>query len=285
MKNNETTTFAELAALKPADLFAQGATIPKYNKAIARAQDTFKNSLHVSAKIVAALKRLYTAQQNAKGVSPDLPFSSKKANKIGFFEQNCKGELPPRVEAIAALFNQLVLTMDGNGKPFLAEEFFDNAKIDWLEKANAIISAAIKEHSETDLSALLAKSEAGANDVLDTINALSGKPFQIGDTAGTLKEIRKRQKGTLAASGAEPETQPLSLMVAVTFIKAQFTAAADASRERQIELALALFEMEDAWANNDMTENRRHELDQQIQHARENGISPQIEIKREMVAP
>jgi hypothetical protein len=280
---NDKPTFAELTALPPAELFALGSAIPKYNKAIVKAEETFENSLHVSAKTVAALKRLYTEQQNAKLIAPDLAFSSKKANKAGFFQQNCKGELPGRVDALSALFNQLVLTLDANGKPLLAEEFFDGAKVDWLEKANAIVSAAAKKHGDP--------AWKGCDDVLDTINALSGKPFLIGETAATLKEIRKRQKDTEAKTGAgegaegedaenakSKETVPLTLEVAVAFIKAQFSAAADVPKDRQVELCVALYEMNDAWGNNDMTENRHNELDNQIRHAREHGINPQIEV-------
>ena len=173
------------------------------------------------------------------------------------------------MEALASLFNALVET------GLLKEEHFDSAKVDWLEKANAIISAAQKKHGED---------WKGCDDVLDVINALSTP----GDALATLKEIRERQKAETGekgepgetAEGESRESAPLTLGVAVEFIKALFANAASAPRDRQIELCAALFEVNDAWAENDLTENRRNELDKQVQEARENGIAPGIQITR-----
>jgi hypothetical protein len=279
-----TLTFAELESLAPADLYAQGATIPKQNKAISKAQETFVGSLHVYAKVVAALKRLYIKLQNEKAISGDLPFSSSKKEKVGFFEQNCKGELPGRVESLAGLFNSLVLTLDGNGKPLLAEEFFDACKLDWLEKANAIVNQAMKEHSDPDWKT--------CDDVLDTINALSGKPHLLGDTAGSLKEIREgMKKNAKTGDGEESEdgetaqandtsVAKLTLDVATAHICALFMDAGNQPKEKQAALCAALFKINDAWANNDVSEHRRAELDKQVQFAMDNNMDPAIEVKR-----
>ena len=80
------------------------------------------------------------------------------------------------------------------------------------------------------------------------------------------------------------ETTPLTLGVAVEFIKAAFGAAAAANKDRQVELCNALFEMNDAWANNDLTNNRREALDKQVMEAKDAGIDAGIEIIRAPVA-
>lgn len=276
-------SFTELESLSPADLFAEGASIPRTDKAVEKAKQAQISNLHKFGKVVAALKRLHIRQIYEKQISPGLPFSSKKKDKPGFFELNCKGSLPPRVEAIAALFNTLCLTNDANGKPLLPESFYDAAKVDWLEKANAILSRAMKDAGESDLVKLMAKGGEPADAVLDTINALAGKPFKPGDTAGTLKEIKARQTGKAedeTEDGEESHAVPLTLGRAVEFIKAAFAAAATASKDSQVELCVALYEIEEAWAQNDLTENRRNDLDKQVQAAMASGIAPTIQITR-----
>ena len=262
-KNNEITlTFSELVKLAPAELFAHAKDTIKTAKAVETAKGKFTENLKFYAKVVAAMKRRCQSQINAKAIPADTTFKK-------YFEQNAGGVCPGRVEALASLFNALVET------GLLKEEHFDSAKVDWLEKANAIISAAQKTHGED---------WTGCDDVLDVINALSTP----GDALATLKEIRERQKAETGdkgepgetAEGESRESAPLTLGVAVEFIKALFANAAAVPRDRQIELCAALFDVNDAWAGNDLSENRRGELDKQVQEARENGIAPGIQITR-----
>ena len=278
MKKTETVVALEaLFVLPPEQLFEAGAMIPKSEAAVQKAKDTQVKNLKRDAKVVATLKRYYTAEQNAGRISGDMPFSSKKKDELGFFEMNCKGILPGRVEALAALLNRLVLTNGADGKPLLDEKFFDSAKVDWLEKANAILSHAMDEHGDPAWKT--------CDDVVHTINALAGQPFNIGDTKGTLEEIRAEQKekaGDKTGDGdeetAKVEATPLTLGVALEFIKAAFMAAGDAKQDRQLELCVALYEINDSWANNDLTENRRNELDKQIGDALAAGVAPTIKI-------
>jgi hypothetical protein len=258
-------TFAEIEKMNPSDLFGQGSTIPKLNTAIASARDKFKNSLHFGAKVVAALKRLYIARLNAKQIPQDVPFSSKKAGKGGFFEQNCGGLLPGRVEALAALFNSLVLTFDVNGKPLLTEKNFDAAKVDWLEKANAIVSHAQEK---------LGENWKGCDDVLDTLNALSNP----GDPAKTLKEIRKRQKGETAVEGGDAPV--LTIGMAVEYLKAAVKSASQMPAEIAANLFKSTVEISDEWANSGIPTDTLNQWSDNIN----NGIAPELEIVREPVA-
>ena len=255
-------TFVELTKLKAGELYAFAKDCVKLTKAVTTAKDKFTENLKFSGKVVAAMKRRYTEMVNSKGIPADTSFKK-------YFEQNAGGVCPARVETLASLFNALVET------GLLKEAHFDSAAVDWLEKANAIISAARKTHGDE---------WKGCDDVLDTINALSTP----GDALKTLKDIRKRQKESekpVAGDGtAAVETTPLTLGVAVEFIKAAFGAAAAANKDRQVELCNALFEMNDAWANNDLTNNRREALDKQVMEAKDAGIDAGIEIIRAPVA-
>src|ERR1700739_4159765 len=118
-------TFAELTAMKAADLFQQAKAAVKIGKAVETAKDKFTEVLQFSAKVVAAMKRYYTAQINERAIPADTAFKK-------YFEQNAGGSCPGRVEALAALFNSLCLTFGQDGKPLLTEEIFDGAAVDWL---------------------------------------------------------------------------------------------------------------------------------------------------------
>ena len=267
-KNEVKLTFAQLVELGAGELIAYAKDTIKTVKAIETAKGKFTENLKFSAKVVAAMKRRYTQLINGKDLPGDTSFKK-------YFEDNAGGVCPGRIEALASLFNALVET------GLLKEEHFDAAKVDWLEKANAIVSAARKVKGDE---------WKGCDDVLDVLNALSTP----GDALTKLKEVRERQKnaengvtgeGDENADGKARETTLLTFGVAVEFIKAQFAAAAASSKDRQIELCAGLYELNDAWAENDLTENRRNELDNQIQHAREHGIAPGIEIKNGELAP
>ena len=104
-----------------------------------------------------------------------------------FFADNCGGELPGRLETLAAFFNTMCLVEDGNGKPLLAETCYDAASVNSLEIANKVVSRAKELHRDN---------WRGCDDTLDVINALSTP----GDATTKLKEIRKLlddyEKGT-----------------------------------------------------------------------------------------
>ncbi len=82
------------------------------------------------------------------------------------------------------MFNALVPTLDASGKPLPSKEHFDGAAVDWLETANAIVKAAMKEHGDAWKT---------CDDVLDLVNTLS----QPGDALKRIKEIREGRKGQL----------------------------------------------------------------------------------------
>src|ERR1043166_1543741 len=132
-------TFAELASLPIGDLATHLKKIVCGDKDIEKARDAFSAALQFNAKCVAALKRAYVERLNKREIPPDTTFKK-------YFEQNAGGALPGRVEAVAGLFNALVLTPDASGKPLFSEEHFDGAAGDWLEKAHAIVKATMKEH-------------------------------------------------------------------------------------------------------------------------------------------
>ena len=260
MKVEQKLTFTELTKLAAADLFDHAKGIAKLSKSVTSATEKFKENLKFSAKVVAAMKRHYTKQVADRAIPADTAFKK-------YFEQHAGGVVPGRVEALAALFNSLVET------GLLKEEHYDCAATDWLEKANAIVAGARATHKDDWKT---------CDDVLDVINALS-KP---GDALKVLKDIRKRQKeaediaaGKVAAGETTArETTPLTLDVAVAFITASFMAAGDAEKSRQAQLCGALFKINDAWANNDLTDNRRAELDNQVQYNLDHNLAPEMEV-------
>ena len=107
-----------------------------------------------------------------------------------FYAQNCGGDLPGRLETLAAFFNSLCLVEDGKGNPLLSENCYDAASVNSLEIANQCISQAKAKQGDH---------WRGGDDTLDVINALS----VAAPGAAKLKEIRKRQNGVLAKSGDE----------------------------------------------------------------------------------
>ena len=198
-------TFADLAKKPLGELTPFVADSVKTYGAINTAKEKFTGMLQFVAMVVAALERIYTERLNKHEVPANTSFKE-------FLKQNAGGEVPGRVLALANLFNVLCLTFGKDGKPMLSEEFFVNAKVDWLEKANAIIAAERKAHPDNWM---------GSDNVLDVINALS-KP---GDAGKTLKEIRKRQKGEPAES-AETETGETAAVVLTTGRAIEFLIAA-----------------------------------------------------------
>ena len=135
------------------------------------------------AKIVAALKRDHARFKDEKAIPADQTFKQ-------FYAQNCGGELPGRMETLAAFFNSMCLVEDGKGNPLLSETCYDAASVNSLEIANKCISHAKEKQGDN---------WRGCDDTLDVINALSTP----GDATAKLKEIRKRQNGAKEKSGDE----------------------------------------------------------------------------------
>jgi hypothetical protein len=250
-------TFAELASMPLGDLATHLKKIVRVDSAIAKAKEAFTSSLQFNAKCVAALKRAYVERLNKREIPPDTTFKK-------YFEQNAGGNLPGRVEALAALFNALVLTLDANGKPMLSEEHFDSAAVDWLEKANAIIKHAQKHHGEA---------WKGSDDVLDVVNALS-KP---GDALKKLKEIRKRQMGTKDTE-ENGETVALTVGRCIEFLKAAIKDASKLPEKDAYTLFCDTIKLGDAWEESGYSEVTLNAWMEKFEKAVKSGVNPNIEI-------
>jgi hypothetical protein len=250
-------TFAELASMPLGDLATHLKKIVRVDSAIAKAKEAFTSSLQFNAKCVAALKRAYVERLNKREIPPDTTFKK-------YFEQNAGGNLPGRVEALAALFNALVLTFDANGKPMLSEEHFDSAAVDWLEKANAIVKHAMKQNGEA---------WKGSDDVLDVLNALS-KP---GDALKKLKEIRKRQMG---AKDTDETGEAVALTVGrcIEFLKAAIKDASKLPEKDAYTLFCDTIKLGDAWEESGYSEVTLNAWMEKFEKAVKSGVNPNIEI-------
>jgi hypothetical protein len=258
-------TFAELDTMDTAAQIEYSKTIVSTTKAVDKARTKFTEKLQFFAKVVSALKSRYTTRLNARDIPDGTTFKK-------YFEQNAGGALPGRVEALASVFSSLVLTLDKSGKPLLSEENFDLAAVDWLEKANAIVSAAQKKHGDD---------WKMCDDVLDTINALS-KP---GEAGKKLKEIRERQKSAKnageAGEGEDGETAgttrvvPLTVGRCVEFLKAAILGAKTMPEESARALFCDVCDLADIWETSGISEDQLNAWAKQ--HA--DGIAGHIELK------
>jgi hypothetical protein len=231
--------------------------IVSVDQAVAKARDVFTSSLQFHAKCVAALKRAYVDRLNKREIPPDTTFKT-------YFEQNAGGPLPGRVESLASLFNALVLTLDANGKPLLSEECFDAAAVDWLEKANAIVKHAQKQHGDAWKT---------SDDVLDVVNALS-KP---GDALKKIKEIRQRQKGT-GETDSEESAVSLTVGRAIEFLKAAIRDAGKLSEKDGYGLFCDTIRLGDTWADSGVSDSTLNEWMDKYEKAAKKGINPKIEL-------
>jgi hypothetical protein len=228
--------FAALEKLAPADLFTHAKSVVKLGSDVEKAKSAFTEDLKFSAKVAAAMKRLYVQRLNKREIPADTAFKK-------FWEQNAGDALPGRVEAVASLFNAMVLTVDANGNPLISEETFDAAAVDWLEKANAIVKDAMKKHGDNWKT---------CDEVLDVINALS-KP---GDAGKKLKEIRKRQKGGKADSESETAQAPiLTVGMAVEFLISTIKGAGKWPEEQGAALFADTVRITDAWAESGLSDD------------------------------
>ena len=185
VETKKLTLIAEMVALTLVELAKLGKTIVKMTEKIVQSRDEERKERKVHAKIVAELKRRHAKQVNAGDVPADYSFAK-------FFERETGGKCPGRTQSLAGLFNSLVLLDGPDGKPLISESIYDGAALDWLEKANAIVNAAIKQHGEAWKS---------CDEVKRAIAALSSP----GDAAETLDAIRKEQKGTETTDGESAE--------------------------------------------------------------------------------
>jgi len=259
-------TFAEFAAMTVADLAVYCKKIVRVDQAIVKARDAFTKGLKQNAKAVAALKRAHAAKRDTGEIPGDWDFKK-------YFKNVAGGDLPGRVEAMAALFNSLVLTLDANQKPLLPEEYFDAAKDDWLEKANAVIKAAQKQYGDPAWKT--------CDDVLDVINALS-KP---GDAAKKIKEIRARQKGEGDEESAE---QPLTVGRAVEFLKAAIknggNMLAAGKKDEVFDLYVETFRLTDHWIDSGIPDEILNKWTEQLESAEKNGHAPHLEVLKPAAA-
>jgi hypothetical protein len=257
-------TYADLVALTVADLANYCKKIVRVDVAITKAKDAFKKNLKLNAKVVAALKRAHAEKRDKREIPGDWTFKD-------YFKNVADGDLPGRVEAMAALFNSLVLTFDAKGRPLLSEENFDAAADDWLEKANPIIKQAQKQHGEAWKT---------CDDVLDVINALS-KP---GDALKAIKEIRARQKGEKAEGEENADAaQPLTVGRAIEFLKAAITNGANlvaaGKQDEAFDLYAATWHIMDAWSDSGVTDDMLNDWNEQVELAERKGIAPHLKIE------
>jgi len=257
-------TFTEYTAMKAADLFKHVAEVAvKPVEALNKATDKVVSNLKDAAKAVAAMKRLHNERINTRDIPGDTPFKK-------YFKDNVGGELPGRVEALASLFNALVLTLDANGKPLIAEEIYDDegTPVDWLEKASAIVNAAREKHGEQWKT---------CDEILDMVNALT-KP---GDAGKKLKDIREQQKGK-ATNGDEDESTSAKPVVAITpalaaeYLIAAIKQAQERNADEQYDLCCAVWNINNAWA--ELPEKLTRALDAKFQKAAKHGVAPHVEV-------
>ena len=244
-------TYAEIAALKPAERFDLMSTGVSLVSRIANQQETERKVRPAYAKLVAALKRDHAKGQDEKTIPKDTTFRK-------YFAQNCGGDLPGRLEALATLFNTLCL-IEINGKPLLAEPTYDAHSTNSLEIANACISHAKEKHGDN---------WRAADDTLDVINALS----QPGDATAKLKKIRESQKGVTEKTGGEP--QPITTAMAVAHILAAIQSAKDMNEEAAAQLFADTVTIGDSWAASGISDEMLNKWSNNINR----GVAPTMEI-------
>jgi hypothetical protein len=193
-------TFAELATLGLDELKKLATVAVRLFEKIETARKGERDERKQNAKYVAELRRRYVAGKDGGTIPLDWTFPKWAETIVG-------GKIPGRLQSLAALFNSLVLMNGADGKPLITEAVYDNAALDWLEKANAIVNAAQKADGENWMS---------SQDVQDCIAALNTP----GDAAEKLDAIRKRQKGI--AEPVETDSLPLTAERAVEYLVAFF---------------------------------------------------------------
>ncbi len=195
-------TFASLATMALDELKGCVKTAVKLFEKIETARKGERDERKQNAKYVAELRCRYARGKDDGLIPGDVTFPKWAENIVG-------GKIPGRLQSLAALFNSLVVLKDTEGKSLITEEVYDAAALDWLEKANAIVNAAMKKDPE---------GWKTSEDVQECVKALSTP----GDAAETLDKIRKRQKG-VAEESTETEAVVLTAERAVEYLAAFYT--------------------------------------------------------------
>ena len=234
MKETKKLTFAEIQALSPAERFAFMADGVKLGKKVEETRDTYKKVTPWYAKLVAALKRDHARFKDEKSIPADQTFKQ-------FYAKNCGGELPGRLETLAAFFNSMCLVEDGKGNPLLSETYYDAASVNSLEIANKCINHAKEKQGDN---------WRGCDDTLDVINALSTP----GDATAKLKEIRKRQNGEKEKSGDE-NAAVLTPEHAIEFLVAWIKTAGEKPEEKSAAIFAGTLKISDAWAESGLSDD------------------------------
>jgi len=255
--------FAVIDLLPSADLFKLASAPVELNANITESRETERKERKFNSKVVAAMKRRYVARLNAREIAPDTTFAK-------YYEQNAGGKCPGRVQSLAGLFNNLVLTEGADKLPLLTEATYDGAMLDWLEKANAIVNAAIKVSGENWKS---------SDDVNKAIAALTGPPDNVVET---LDAIRAHQKGESPEATAAGEAVTLTVGRALEFLLAYIKNDAKAATELE---AATLFagcdELGNAWGDSGVSEDLMNKWNRNI----DKGVAPEMNIEATPLAP
>ena len=233
MKQAKQLTYAEIQALSPAERYALMADGVKLGKRVEETRDTYKKVTPWYAKLVAALKRDHARFKDEKSIPADQTFKQ-------FYAKNCGGDLPGRLETLAAFFNSMCLVEDGRGNPLLSETCYDAASVNSLEIANKCINHAKDKQGDN---------WRGCDDTLDVINALSTP----GDATAKLKEIRKRQNGMEKAG--DENAAPLTPEHAIEFLVAWIKAAGEKPEEKSAAIFAGTLKISDAWAESGLSDD------------------------------
>ena len=254
--------FAVIDLLPSADLFKLASAPVKLNANITESRETERKERKFNSKVVAAMKRRYVARLNSREIAPDTTFAK-------YYEQNAGGKCPGRVQSLAGLFNNLVLTEGADHLQLLTETTYDGAMLDWLEKANAIVNAAIKAHGEN---------WKGSDDVVKAIAALTGPPDNVVET---LDAIRARQKGETPET-ATAEAVTLTVGRAVAFLLAYIKNDAKAAAELEAATLFAsCVELGNAWGDSGVSEDLLNKWTNNI----DAGIAPEMNVEKAPEAP
>lgn len=253
MKDTKKLTYVEIQALSPAERYALMADGVKLGKKVEETRDTYKKVTPWYAKLVAALKRDHARFKDEKAIAPDQTFKQ-------FYAQNCGGDLPGRLETLAAFFNSMCLVEDGKGNPLLSEACYDAASVNSLEIANKCVNHAKEKHGDN---------WRGCDDTLDVINALSTP----GDATAKLKEIRKRQNGAKEKSGDE-NAALLTPEHAIEFLVAWIKTASEKPEEKSAAIFAGTLKISDAWAESGLSDDTLNRWVENINK----GIAPHLTV-------
>ncbi len=200
--------YASLVDTAKEALFAVLKTVQSRFDALDAARDKFakwsRDHMKVAAKYVAALKAHHASGLDSGEIPPGTAFKA-------WYKANVGGNLPGRLESMAALFNRLVLTMGDDGKPLMPETNYDLQSNNALEKANAEVSAALKKYGDAW------KASPEIQQLLDILNG-------PGDAAKRIDDLRKVRKGARDETPSA-DAPALTVNLAVAFLESAIRSA------------------------------------------------------------